>query len=105
MTHTIGEAGIEVERNGMVELFVNLVEKLLLSVGHEMMKGRWRGVETGRLRGGKSGETGGHKRMRGDGNSGRGSDGAQEVSWDQYYMARAPAALPLAEIPAFKLSP
>lgn len=49
---------------------MDLTEELLLSVGHEMMK-RWRGMERGRLRGRKSGGTGGHKRMRGDGNSGR----------------------------------
>jgi hypothetical protein len=38
---TISEAGPEVVRDAMVELFVDSVEEeLLFSVGHEMMKGK-----------------------------------------------------------------
>lgn len=41
---TISEASPEVVRDGMVELFVDSVEELLLfSGGHEMMKGERRG--------------------------------------------------------------
>ena len=42
---TISEAGPEVVRDGMVELFVDSVEEeLLFSVGHEMMTGERKGV-------------------------------------------------------------
>lgn len=43
---TISEAGPEVVRDGMVELFVDSAEEeLLVSVGHEMTKGEGRGRE------------------------------------------------------------
>jgi hypothetical protein len=60
----------------MVELCVDSAEEeLLISVGHEMMKGERRGREWGRLRAGKEwGNRWEHKR-RDDANPGRGSDG------------------------------
>ena len=49
---TISEAGPEVVRDGMVELFMDgIEEELLFSVGHEMMKREGRRREKGRLRG------------------------------------------------------
>jgi hypothetical protein len=58
---TISKAGPEVVRDGMVELVVDSAEEeLLISVGHEMMKGARRGRERGRLSVGKSGETDGN---------------------------------------------
>lgn len=51
---TISEAGPEVVRDAMVELFVDSVEEeLLFSVGHEMMKGERRERGRGEIKGGR----------------------------------------------------
>lgn len=43
--HTVGDAGVKVVGDGMIKLFVDRIDELLLGVGHEKERGKGRGGE------------------------------------------------------------